>query len=63
MRSIPISQGQSKDVFFILSNLVITATTEHSTGGPSQHNKTRKVICFTQILKRKKSQCPSLQTI
>ena len=63
MRSIPISLGQGSGVFFTPSNLVIIATTEHSIGSPRQHNKTRKVICYMQILGRKISKCPSLQTI
>ena len=63
MRSIPISLGQGSGVFFTPSNLLIIATTEHSIGSPRQHNKTRKVICYMQILGRKISKCPSLQTI
>lgn len=42
MRSSVISQVQGRNAFFIPFYLVVIGINEHSTGGPSQCNRTRK---------------------
>lgn len=57
MRSIPISQGQGKDIFLIPSSLVIISTSEHSTGGPSQCNKVRKKYMLYENIGKEDLKC------
>lgn len=63
MRSIPISQGQGKDIFLIPSSLVIISTSEHSTGGPSQCNKVRKKYMLYENIGKEDIKMPFLHTI